>query len=153
MARKHKIASAFVWVLAGGLLFIVYIGVRYAYVTVPNAYAVWDTAVLVNAYMDAHEGAWPRGWDDLRRTNEASNGPGFNMADLEARVGVDWNADPRALAAMPEGSEDYPPFRVIWMLKGNGAHWSGREPNQMIWYHLQSQPRSAATSKPVKRNE
>src|SRR5437763_1042319 len=31
-----------------------------------QAYAVWQTADLVIAYMDRHDGAWPRSWEDLR---------------------------------------------------------------------------------------
>lgn len=68
MTRRKSIIAALVVLLLAGAGFVVYTVCHYLYVTVPNAYAVWNTASLINDYMDAHDGAWPRGWDDLRRT-------------------------------------------------------------------------------------
>jgi hypothetical protein len=148
MGRRKSITVAVLLLLLGGLICFGYVLYHDLYVTIPDAYAVWNTATLVNDYMDAHDGTWPRGWDDLRRTYEASNRPNppnpEHMADLRARVAVDWGADPRLLrAARPNG--DKPPFKVIWLRDGGSAYWSGAEPNTLVWEHLQHPPDVAQT--------
>ena len=37
-----------------------------------QAYAVWWTADLVIAYMERHDGAWHRNWEDLRALAEGA---------------------------------------------------------------------------------
>lgn len=136
MSRRKWTTLAAALPLLGGVVWFGCVLHHHLYVTIPDAYAVWNVAGLVNDYMDAHDGAWPRGWDDLRRTYEASNPPNpEHLADLQARVAVDWGADPRLLkAARPTG--DKPPFKVIWLRDGSSAHWSGAEPNTLVWEHL-----------------
>lgn len=132
----------------GTVLFIGYMIWRYACVTVPNAYALWNTADLVIAYMQQHDNTWPHSWDDLRTVNNQTlriNPEGF--ADLQERIEVDWYADPARLAAAPDWPDPLKPsFTVIRARNGSRAHWSGTEPNRMIWSYLQS-PTTAPASR------
>jgi hypothetical protein len=155
MKRRAKIIAVLIIIaVIGGVSFFGYRIHQVLTVTVPDAYAVWNTASLINDYMDAHNGAWPTRWEDLRQTYESSNQPDpVHMADLQARVEVDWHADPRKLAAAAEPTTDVPPFRVIWLRDGSKAHWSGAEPNWLVWAHPQhTQPTTnpAATTQSTK---
>jgi len=129
----------------GASLLVVFAVYRSVTGTFADAYAVWSVARIVNDYMDAHEGSWPKGWEDLRSTYEASHGPNpEHMADLEARVEVDWTADPKVLKATPEPVGDQLPFRVIW-LKDGRKHYIA-EPNGLVWLHLQEMGKKPATT-------
>ena len=140
MSRRKWTTLAAALPLLGGVVWFGCVLHHHLYVTIPDAYAVWNVAGLVNDYMDAHDGAWPRGWDDLRRTYEASNPPNpEHLADLQARVAVDWGADPRLLkAARPTG--DKPPFKVIWLRDGSSAHWSGQSRTRWCGSTCDSRP-------------
>lgn len=139
------------YILAGVVLAVVAAGIWFGVVlhrvtssTVPNSYAVWWVADLVILHMEANEGAWPTGWDDLQDdyvTATETSGEPWTFESLQERVQVDWDADPDVLArATP--SDDEPPFRVIWLRDGGGEHWAGQEPNQMILEYLQEHPES-----------
>ena len=120
---------------------------------IPYAYAKWDTANLLIEYMETHDGKWPRGWHDLhecygrltaegRDFDDRSMRSGQSFAELQARIGIDWNADPKQLlSATPDGDI---PFRVVWALNGSTTIWRGAEPNEMILYYL----REKATTQP-----
>jgi hypothetical protein len=118
-----------------------------------EAYALWWTADLVIDYMDCHDGAWPKSWDDLRDNAERardvtqSTEPGGsvnvefrpkpNIEELERLVEIDWDANPdELLKASRRGVE--PPFRAIYLRNGRSTHYQGREPNQMILEYLES---------------
>jgi hypothetical protein len=115
----------------------------------PEAYAVWQTADLVIAYMDRHDGAWPRGWDDLRplaagsgpyaaergEALEVGLRPPTDLDRLQQLVEVDWSADLADLARAPS-REPQPPFRVIWLRSGRRTAFEGCEPNRLIKAYL-----------------
>ncbi|MEK6237152.1 MAG: hypothetical protein N2C14_20785, partial [Planctomycetales bacterium] len=50
-------------------------------------------------YIEQHDGAWPRSWDDLRKV-----GPEFDYEGLSRNVSVDFDADPRVLASQTPAS-------------------------------------------------
>lgn len=124
-----------------------------------QAYAVWWTADLVVAYMESHEGAWPRGWEDLRPLTEVATEvsetkepdgnvivefrPKAGIQELQRYVEVDWSADPGELLRVPR-REAGPPFRVIYLRNGRTTHYEGREPNQMILEYLEVKHRGNA---------
>jgi hypothetical protein len=124
-----------------------------------QAYAVWGTADLIIEYMERHEGAWPRSWEDLRplvedvpdvKESRERDGsivvefrPQGAIEELQRRVEVDWNANPDELLKMPP-QERGPPFRVISLRNGKSTHYEGREPNQMIRDYLESRHRRKA---------
>src|SRR5881398_3502811 len=64
-ARRHLIVGLVIAVVAiGAWAAVVFIR---AVLDVPRqAYAVWWTADSIIAYMERHDGAWPRSWEDLR---------------------------------------------------------------------------------------
>jgi hypothetical protein len=118
-----------------------------------EAYAVWWSADLVIDYMECHDGAWPKSWDDLRdhaerarevtQSTEADGSvivefrPKANIEELEQLVEIDWDANPdELLKTSRRGLE--PPFRVIYLRNGRSTHYEGREPNQMILEYLES---------------
>ncbi|XAM00751.1 hypothetical protein OT109_05030 [Phycisphaeraceae bacterium D3-23] len=114
---------------------------RYVNTTVPNAYAVWCVADIVILHMEANDGDWPTGWDDLRddhATRAGSDDP-RDFKELQERVEVDWLADPAALVT---ASPDYenPPFNVIRLRDGRREYWGGAEPNQLILDYLRERP-------------
>jgi len=112
---------------------------------IPDAYAAWDCATLIVEYMDTHDGVWPKSWEDvfsaaetLPRGDRALRGHSINNLDqIALRVRVDWNANPRQLAAAKPKGEDIP-FHVITRADGSDfpTVWSGKEPNTLIWRHL-----------------
>jgi hypothetical protein len=124
-----------------------------------QAYAVWWTADLVIAYMERHDGAWPRNWEDLRALAEGAtevtessepNGhvivefrPKASVEELQGHVIVDWDANPDELIRAPR-KEGSPPFRVIYLRNGKSTHYEGREPNQMILDYLEWRHRRKA---------
>ena len=141
-------------VCAAGLTWFVYSFISHMK-GIPYAYAKWDTANLLIEYMETHDGKWPRGWQDLqecyirltadgRSFDDRSMRSGQSLAELQAHVGIDWNADPtQLLTATPDRDE---PFRVVWALNGSTTVWSGAEPNEMILCYL----RETATTRPTR---
>jgi hypothetical protein len=121
-----------------------------------EAYGVWWTADLVIAYMERHDGAWPRSWEDLREladgaseVTESSQGDGSkiiefrpkaNIDELQRIVSIDWDVDPDELFRQARRNE-YLPFRVIYLRNGKSTHYDGCEPNQMILRYLESKRR------------
>lgn len=145
MTRFKKIIMGILAAILVGMVWFGYVVLHYAWVTVPNGYAAWAAAGLINKYVDSHEGAWPRDWNDLRQTYASTSQPSsFPMADIEARVNVDWKADPRALAC-----ELNSPIHVVWLKDGSKIEF-GVEPNELIWNHLRArlekQPAASSAS-------
>ena len=111
---------------------------------IPEAYAAWDSAILVVEYMDTHDGAWPRSWDELlNATNTLPRGDtrihGTPTDQFSKLVRIDWRADPSKLAeAIPETGNL--PFRVITRADGSDfpTLWSGAEPNTLVWEYLKT---------------
>ncbi len=129
---------AVILALLGGAV-AVYYGYR-AIKATQDAYAVEWVAGMVIEYMETHDGAWPRNWEDLRTPYETcaqrAGGP-WSFEKLRDRVDVDWGADPAQLATAPDiGAE--PPFKVIWLRSGRQTHWESQEPNRMILDYLRS---------------
>jgi hypothetical protein len=124
-----------------------------------QAYAGWWTADLVIAYMERHDGAWPRNWEDLRALAEGATEvtefterdgrvivefrPKASIEELQRLVVVDWDANPDELLRAPR-KEGSPPFRVIYLRNGKSTHYEGREPNQMILEYLEWRDRRKA---------
>ena len=170
MTRRTRIiigsVSALILAVAG---FLAYAAYQAGHVVIPNAYAVWWTADLVIDHMEKHGGAWPRNWEELRVTSEqaykgtvstnldgtviAEFRPRDTIEDLQKRVEIDWNADPRELVKA-EFKEKGPPFRVIWLRNGKSTHYQGKEPNEMVLEYLKwceqkaTEPSTPATANP-----
>ncbi|MGC3972009.1 MAG: hypothetical protein QM775_33110 [Pirellulales bacterium] len=108
----------------------------YAVVTSDDAindgYALVGAADMVIDYMDAHHGAWPRTWDDLRPQFEKHNGrvAGWSFEQFQTRVAIDFAADPQQLR---QASRESPvaAFEVI-QPRHAGAVQMGAGPNQML---------------------
>lgn len=121
---------------------------KYLTVVVPDSYAVWWVADLVVDYMEHHENRWPSGWDDLlepyERLAEKSGRP-WTFEELQERVDVDWDADPRELARAP-ARHGAAPFRAIWLKDGGEWYWGAHEPNDIVWSYLKARPADSAAS-------
>jgi hypothetical protein len=116
-----------------------------------EAYAVWQTADLIIAYMQQHGDAWPRSWDDLRPLAPGGRGdvysaerdgvaevgfrPPLDIDRLQEMVEVDWSADVVELARAPS-REPEPPFRVVRLRSGRRTAFVGCEPNRLIKAYL-----------------
>ena len=137
------------------------VGIFFAYTLLrtlselPDAYAKWDVGNLLIEYMETHDRAWPKRWEDLqecytllnsdaRRMDDRSLRSGQSFAELQTRIAIDFTANPATLAqAQPRPGKE--PFRVVWSLSGSKTVWSGAEPNQMILDYLQSTPTTRPT--------
>ncbi|HAU37543.1 MAG TPA: hypothetical protein DCX07_07465 [Phycisphaerales bacterium] len=141
-------------VLCAGTFFV--IAIRHCLkITVPNAYAVWWVADMVIEHMEANDGAWPSGWNDLRDDYEwctKKAGRSWTFEELRSRVEVDWSADPsRLLKTAPQFQDK--PFRVIWLRDGSNAYWAAHEPNTMILEYLKDRSASPAASQPATKSQ
>ena len=114
-----------------------------------DAYAGWNVAGLIQQHMDAHNGAWPRNWDDLHETHRTARPPlSSTFENLRTRCEVDFTADPAKLAAMPLPPNGSPPFKVVWLRNGKSTHWEGSEPNELLWAYLQTRSTTRPTTEP-----
>jgi hypothetical protein len=96
---------------------------------VKNSHAAHATVEMIIAYMEANDGRWPKGWEDLRQVYD---GPHEYFAEVPERIEVDWTADPVVLRdAQPKTKG--PPFRVIWYKDGSSVHPVDDDPNQVIF--------------------
>lgn len=109
---------------------------------IPEAYAAWDSATLVIEYMDTHDGAWPRSWNEL--LTAAKTLPkgdrhirGTPIDQFSTLVRIDWGADPGKLAEATPAPNALP-FRVITRADGSDfpTLWTGAEPNILVWEYL-----------------
>ena len=149
--RRKLLVALTATVLAGVPCYFVWLLYYTHLILKPEAYAVWQTADLIIAYMEQHTGAWPRGWEDLRPsrvprkdgphiakrdgTFEVGLMPSVDINRLQQLVEVDWSANVEELkrADWRGGS---PPFRVIWLRSGRRTAFQGCEPNQLIKGYL-----------------
>lgn len=63
----------------------------------PSTAAAEQVASMCVEFMKANGDRWPRNWDDLRDQQKAwsrRSPDSPDLAELERRVAVDWNADP-----------------------------------------------------------
>ncbi|MCX5662009.1 MAG: hypothetical protein NTW19_20205 [Planctomycetota bacterium] len=89
-----------------GLVLLLGIGIAFHYLSQTNLdrYACADAGVLVAVYMRSHDGAWPRGWDDLKGVyrsfqDEWERRRAFE--DMMDRVQIDFTIDGEALRKDP----------------------------------------------------
>jgi len=104
-----------------------------------NSYAEWWVADMVIEYLQANHDAWPRDWSELRQPYQncvKRSGRPWAFEELQTRVDVDWQADPKQLAAAAKLPE--PTFRVIWLRDGTDASWERHKPDQMIYDYFRN---------------
>jgi len=132
------IAAALLIFLIGVIGYVIHRVNHVVTVTVPNAYAMEWVSGMVIGHMEANQGQWPRGWDELRDDYEAaveqSGGP-WSFEDLRSRSSVDWDADPKELV-QAEWEGDGPPFYVVTVKEGKHVYWEPTEPNTRILEYL-----------------
>lgn len=100
--------------------------------SVDDGYALWGAAEMVMAYMDEHEGRWPRNWDDLEPHFRRNNGRvgGWSFEKFQSRVVIDFAADVSELRNASRNSSDAA-FRVI-RARNWGAAQVGEGPNDRL---------------------
>lgn len=112
---------------------------------IPEAYAAWDTGVLIVAYLALHDNKWPHSWDELLSVTEDGVGTRGDYGEngingiLSDSVSVDWDFDPTSIVGTEwvEGQ-----IRVVTRADGRdfSVLWPGADPNQMIWRYLNKPP-------------
>ena len=106
-------------------------------VGVTDAYAVeWVSGIVID-FMEANQGRWPTCSDDLRAPYQAATRQytcPCSFEELQARVQVDWDADPSELVTANTDGQS-PPFKVIWLSAGRDDHVV-LEPNQRVRDYL-----------------
>ena len=109
-----------------------------------DRYSAMQVGYLVTAYLDANDGQWPKGWEDLNYYYDADSkdGDGY-LLELKRRVHVDWSVDVEALAAAQSATS--PPFPVVECVSGRPAGpTEHHEANQVIFEYLRESRRSPA---------
>jgi hypothetical protein len=146
MKTRNKILFASIIALAIPMAYILYAVLKLR--EMPEAYAAWDTGVLLVEYMKSHDDHWPRSWDDLAEVVAADRDPKIvmkgNSGDPIAYVRclgdfakVDWTFDPQhdrgyPIVTAPDGT----PISKMW-----------EDPNQTVRQHLKDR----ATTLPTPR--
>jgi hypothetical protein len=142
LTRRRKIVLLLVVTLAllGG--WWVY-RVLYMLRGLSDAYAMWDTGLLLIDYMNTHQNRWPSGWDDLKeswdRLQPVNSGGGehlkggMTLDQLRTRVALDWHVDTARVASTAESNNH---FHAVWTVDGNTTLWSAGDANQMVWDYL-----------------
>ena len=114
---------------------------------IPEAYAAWDCATLAIEFMDTHDGAWPRSWDELFSSVQTmTNGSrvlrghsGENIRQISELTRVVWDADRQGLLRV---NDDDTGLRVPVITRPDGSAfktvWAAAEPNAMIWDYLKT---------------
>lgn len=124
------------------ILFIGYSIFRVVQVVIPHSYAAWETGDLMLAYLETHDGRWPRGWEDLREADAILRQRGRPIYcafdQLPGIVKIDWSVDPEALARLAVSNTN---FRLKVVTQTNGsrleANWGqDTEPNAKIRRYL-----------------
>ncbi|MEM1213393.1 MAG: hypothetical protein AAGI68_13985 [Planctomycetota bacterium] len=137
MTARRVLTIAAIVVFAG-LSWLGYNLYHFAYTTVPNAYAMWAAGDVLAEYLRQYDDQWPESWEDLRPVYQnvrPSSDPSAGFEDLKSRVAVRWDVDVEAIRQLPE-----PPRDLVVLQDGGSEHWSGAEPNEMIYRYLQSPP-------------
>ena len=116
--------------------------------TTRDAYAVYWVAEMVIGHLDANNGKWPTGWDELhddyQRCFNSVGGIPWRFEELSTRVGIDWAVNPSELKALANGNGKSQ-VRVIWLTDGRQAYWEGQEPNRMILDYLAGRRKPLST--------
>jgi len=106
-----------------------------------DCYLQEQVAEMIIEHMERNQGAWPKDWDDLAEAYEICQaGPRASwstLAEIRQLCDVDFSADPVELVrtGVTEGT---PPFQVVRLVSGKSRHWSGGEPNQLIYRYLKA---------------
>ena len=95
------------------------------------------------AYLETHDGRWPRGWEDLREANaslmQRQGQPIYYAFDQLPRiVKIDWSVDPEALTSLVLSDANYR-LKVVTQTNGSKleANWGkDTEPNAKIQRYL-----------------
>src|SRR5262245_59844048 len=121
------------------LLIGAWLGWRIVRVTVhiSDAYAQWGAAEMVLDFMRKHDGNWPRSWEDLRPSFEASGGRvrGWSFAEFRDRIWIDFNASPESLSLAPNRS-GAPSFDVIHPTDATRVQIQGMDANNIVLRYL-----------------
>jgi hypothetical protein len=107
-------------------------------VIVPDCYAQEWVAELVVEHMKENDGRWPRDWDDLAkpyRVLSREREIPWTLDELRRRVALRFDVDPKILRSAV-AIDEQPPFSVIRLRSGLSHNWQGREPNRIVWDHL-----------------
>ena len=104
---------------------------------IDNAYAQKGAGYMVVNFMSKNDGRWPRNWEDLRSEFESGHSGigGWSFEKYCSRVWIDFDADPKALAAEARKGGG-PNFNVIFPADGIDVEWKGASGNQIVYEYL-----------------
>jgi hypothetical protein len=107
---------------------------------VDDSYAKWGTAEMIIAFYEDHK-RLPANWDDLRPafvTGSAFPRGGLSFPKIQNLVVVNFDR----LGELQRASNEKVLPPVIQARDGRTAHWSGAEPNEMVfeYFHQKPQP-------------
>lgn len=98
---------------------------------IDDGYAQWGAAEMVIDYLETHDGAWPRSWDDLQPQFDADKGRvGWTYDRFQDRIGINFDADPDLLRRESLESRSAT-FCVVWPKSWFAAN-VGDDPNQRL---------------------
>jgi hypothetical protein len=107
-----------------------------------DSYTGLQLAAMVNAYLDAHECAWPRDWEDLREFSQvyrrADGSSYYTFAEVQDCWDIDFQANPVELAAT-KLTLGQPPFHAIYQRHRRPLAFPEWEPNLRVYWRLRRQ--------------
>jgi len=105
---------------------------------IDDAYAEWGAADMVIGYMEAHDGKWPRSWEELRPAFDAGGGRvgGWSFEEYRSRIKIDFTADPTELRRQALSADD-PTFDVVGSTLNSGTHFED-DPNWILYRYFRS---------------
>jgi hypothetical protein len=116
-----------------------------------DVYVPSAAGFLVIEHMKANNRAWPRNWEELHWTflsvqEKSGHYRGFRWEEYPQRVGIDFAADPAALALV-EAKPGEQPIHVIWSLAHPNAVVRAVDPNVCVHDYLRRTSRTNASSR------
>ncbi len=105
-----------------------------------DAYALLGASEMLISYMESHQGAWPRTWDELLPQFKQNNGrvAGWSFERFQSRVAVDFDSDPEKLrqASLSSPVATFEVIRPKHLL----AAQMGSGPNQVLCDYFRQKP-------------
>jgi hypothetical protein len=138
MPSRAKIVVAVLIVAAIGVSTAAVLFFRHMGQVVDDCYMQEHVAYMLIEHMERNGGAWPRSWDDLEEARETREGSGsgqWSATAMQERCRIDFAAKPADLVKVVARADE-PPFLVVWLSDGARHHWSGGEPNRILYDYL-----------------
>jgi hypothetical protein len=141
--KRRMVILSVVTAVVGGIAVLAW-SINRIPAIVRDCYGQWATAELVINYHQKF-GQFPTGWQQLEAIYGDGQGlhhGGMSFPEVRERMVVEFGRLPEleALALSTSSVAKWP--EIIHTKSGQQSHYSGAEPNQMVYKYLRNLPRS-----------